>query len=566
MATAGARPAALRRAQSGERPVSASVARDAVRSDPAWRLHWLTVLVLVAGVVMTLVLAWSARTVHNTNENRLLRERVQEGAAAITGVIPSIETPLASSAEVAEATNASGASFSQVIAPLVGPGRTFASAAIWPVTSTGTPQPLVIIGERPELEAAGPRFIRGLLARAVRAPQLTVVGIFNSSSPRLAYAFTSAHGTVRYVAYAESALPKNQSWSVIQHNPAFAELGYALYLGSSEKPQGLLASNVDHLPILGRRAGVTVAFGDNRLRLVMSPEGELGGTLLARLQWLLLGFGLLLSAGAATLTERLVRRREHAQQLADELGEIADENARLYAAQRTVAQTLQHSLLPDALPDIPGLAVEARYIAGVADIDIGGDWYDVIDLDDGRILFVVGDVSGRGLPAATVMAALRYSTRAYAAQGDDPATILTKLGALISIVVDGHFATVLCGVIDVDRHEVVLANAGHPEPLVIAGSDATFVSMTVGVPIGVRARRPYVPVRVSVPPEAILLAYTDGLVERRGEHLDIGLERLRDAAAKSHQSVAGLLTDLAENLPPDGPSDDIAILGVKWLK
>ena len=151
------------------------------------------------------------------------------------------------------------------------------------------------------------------------------------------------------------------------------------------------------------------------------------------LQWLLLGFGLLLSAGAATLTERLVRRREHAQRLADELGEIADENARLYAAQRTVAQTLQHSLLPDDAPRHPRTRGGARYIAGVADIDIGGDWYDVIELDDGHILFVVGDVSGRGLPAATVMASLRYAIRAYAAQGDDPATILTKLGALISI-------------------------------------------------------------------------------------------------------------------------------------
>jgi serine phosphatase RsbU (regulator of sigma subunit) len=565
MATAGARPATLRRAPAENRPVTASVARGAVRTGSPWRVHVLPIFVLIAGVVMTLVLAWSARTVHNTNENRLLRERVQEAAAAITGVIPSIETPLASAAEVAEATNASGASFSQVMSPLVGPGRTFASAAIWPLTSVGPPTPLVILGGRPELEAAGPRFIRGLLTRAVRAPQLTVVGLFNSPNPRLAYAFTSAHGVVRYVAYAESALPKNQRSSVIQQNPAFAELGYALYLGSSEKPQALLATNVKDLPIRSRRSGVTVPFGDNEIRIVMTPVGELGGSLLARLQWLLLGFGLLLSLGAASLTERLVRRREHAQRLADELGEIADENARLYAAQRTVAQTLQHSLLPAALPAIAGLAVEARYIAGVADIDIGGDWYDVIDLNRGSVLFVVGDVSGRGLPAATVMASLRFATRAYAAQGDDPATILTKLGNLISVVVDGHFATVLCGLIDVDRHEVTLANAGHPEPLLIAAGDTRFVSTNVGVPIGVRGPNPYLPVRVTVPAEATLLAYTDGLVERRGEHLDVGLRRLRDAADRPHRSVDALLTDLAEHLPPDGPADDIAILGVKWM-
>ena len=153
----------------------------------------------------------------------------------------------------------------------------------------------------------------------------------------------------------------------------------------------------------------------------MTPVEELGGTLLARLQWLLLGFGLVLTVGAAALTERLVRRREQAQRLADQLGVVADENARLYAEQRTVAQTLQHSLLPETLPETPELTVRARYIAGVAEIDIGGDWYDVIELDNGNVLFVVGDVSGRGLRAATVMASLRYAIRAYAAQGDDPA-------------------------------------------------------------------------------------------------------------------------------------------------
>ncbi|MGO9872518.1 MAG: PP2C family protein-serine/threonine phosphatase [Acidimicrobiia bacterium] len=545
--------------------MSTSVARRSIRAEPAWRFHVLATAVLVAGFAMTVVLALSARAVNNSNENRLLRERIQEADAAITAAIPSIETPLASAAEVAEATNASGASFSQVIAPLVGPGRAFVSAAIWPVKSTGLPQPLVIIGGRPELEAAGPVFVRGLLARAVRAPQLTVVGLFNSSNPRLAYAFASAHGAVRYVAYAESILVRNQRSAVIQKNSAFADLGYALYLGTSAKPQTLLATNVHQLPIRGRRTGVTVPFGDNQLRLIMTPIGELGGSLLARLQWMLLGFGLLLSLGAAGLTERLVRRREYAQRLAEELGEIADENARLYAAQRTVAQTLQHSLLPEALPDIPGLAVEARYIAGVADIDIGGDWYDVIDFDNGKVLFVVGDVSGRGLPAATVMASLRYATRAYAVERNDPATILTKLAALINVVVDGHFATVLCGVIDVGRHEVTLANAGHPEPLLIADGNTRFVSTNVGVPIGVRSLKPYVPVRITVPAAATLLAYTDGLVERRGEHLEIGLRRLRDTADKPHLSVDGLLTDLAENLRPDGPSDDIAILAVKWM-
>ena len=422
----------------------------------------------------------------------------------------------------------------------------------------------MVLGERPELESQPASEINALLANAVKAPQLTVTGLLDSPQPRLGYAFSSQRRPARYVAYTESNLPKNRKSRVIQGNAAFAGLGYALYLGSGESSQNLLASSAASLPIRGRRSAITVPFGDNNIRIVMTPVEELGGTLLARLQWLLLGFGLVLTVGAAALTERLVRRREHAQRLADQLGEVADENARLYAEQRTVAQTLQHSLLPETLPETPELTVRARYIAGVAEIDIGGDWYDVIELDNGNILFVVGDVSGRGLRAATVMASLRYAIRAYAAQGDNPAAILTKLGDLISVGADGHFATVLCGVIDVAGHEVTLANAAHPQPLIIDGTTASFLTTTVGVPIGVEHPGPYASVTVTIPPAATLLAFTDGLVERRGEILDVGMSRLRDTASRAYPSVDQLLDDLAENLASDGPSDDIAILGIKW--
>jgi serine phosphatase RsbU (regulator of sigma subunit) len=137
------------------------------------------------------------------------------------------------------------------------------------------------------------------------------------------------------------------------------------------------------------------------------------------------------------------------------------------------------------------------------------------------------------------------------------------LAALISISEDGHFATVLCGVIDVERHEVTLANAAHPEPLLVAG-DTEFVRTTIGVPIGVDGPGTYVSVTITVPESATLLAYTDGLVERRGEIIDAGLQRLRDTAGSAHDSLDDLLEDLTEHLPPDGPADDIAILGVKW--
>src|SRR5205807_2197441 len=108
-----------------------------------------------------------------------------------------------------------------------------------------------------------------------------------------------------------------------------------------------------------------------------------------------------------------------------------------------------------------------------------GDWYDIIHLDDDAFILVVGDVSGRGLRAATVMASLRYAIRAYAAQGDQPATILDKLSELLSVAGDGHFATVICALVDVRRHQMIVANAGHLNPLLVVGRDAHFVPTDV---------------------------------------------------------------------------------------
>ena len=264
MATAGARPATLRRAQSGERPVSASVAAE--RGPNRSR-----VALALADRSRARRRCCDDARVGVERANRAQHERgpvcyasgCKKAASAITGVIPSIETPLASIGGGGRSDQRRvGASFQQVIGPLVGPDRTFASASIWPVAEHRSPQPLVIIGERPELEAAGAAVHTRATGHAVRAPQLTVVGIFDSSSPVSRTPSPPRTGTSGTSRTRNRALPKNQSRSVIQQNAAFAELGYALYLGSSEKPQALLASsNVEHLPILGRRVG-----SDRRVR------------------------------------------------------------------------------------------------------------------------------------------------------------------------------------------------------------------------------------------------------------------------------------------------------------
>src|SRR5690606_17636139 len=150
-----------------------------------------------------------------------------------------------------------------------------------------------------------------------------------------------------------------------------------------------------------------VDFGDSKILLEMKARDVLDPGLGASLWWMVLVSGTAVVIAAAALTERLSRRRDLAEQLAVEVSHIADEHARLYDEQRHLADALQRSVLPDRLPELEGLELQARYETGTEGLDIGGDWYDVIALEDGRVAVVVGDVSGRGVEAGRVMASLR---------------------------------------------------------------------------------------------------------------------------------------------------------------
>jgi serine phosphatase RsbU (regulator of sigma subunit) len=223
---------------------------------------------------------------------------------------------------------------------------------------------------------------------------------------------------------------------------------------------------------------------------------------------------------------------------------------------------LQHALLP-AVPSIDGVQIAARYLAGVAGIDVGGDWYDVIAVDTDRCVFFVGDVSGRGLAAATTMASLRYAVRAYVAQGDDIETVLVKLGELLDIESDHRFATVLAGEVDLAEGRVRLASAGHFLPLLLTAGEAKYVPGPVDPPVGVSTADRLTSVTVDVPPNATLVAFTDGVVERKGEHIDVGLERLRCAANADGLPLETLVDNLIAALIPDGAHDDAVILAIR---
>jgi serine phosphatase RsbU (regulator of sigma subunit) len=517
----------------------------------------LSVAALVVGLAATAVLSWACFVINQRNENRLLALQTKEVSAVLQVVIPVLQTPLSSAAEIAATSNGDPVGFRNYISSYVGAKGSFVSASLWRVDTTGAPQLIAVAGSEPELpnnRARADVFIR----RAARRPAFDITGPVGADHSRLGFAFASV-GHPTYVVYAESPLPADRR---VHTGPGstFADLHFALYLGRSTRPAALIETNVGQLPLGGHTATETVPFGTGVLTLVAGRAGQLGGALSGALWWLVAVAGVLISLAVALAAERLVRRRRDAERLSREVG-------RLLGEQRGIAEALQRALLPQRLPQVAGVQIAVRYIPGVSGVDIGGDWYDVIELDERRFFFVVGDVSGRGVAAGSTMAELHFAIRGFVSEGHPPATVLQRLSALLSVSRDRHFATVLCGVADLDRSEVTVASAGHLPLLLLHGADAAFVDGAVGPPIGVPAPEPYSASTVAIPPGSTLLAFTDGLVERRGETIDDGLRRLRSAALGSTgMPLEDQLSSIVAELGEAGLDDDTAILGVRWQK
>jgi serine phosphatase RsbU (regulator of sigma subunit) len=557
--TTGSRAAA---AAGGREAVDGGVASSTVLSSVwRWRPSRAAAIAFLLGLFVTAALAVTSLVLYNRNEDRLLTLRVRELGLVLTAVVPSIQTPLASAAELADATNGSAQKFRAFMAPYVGPGRQFASASLWPL-GPAHPAPTAVVGSAPAL-ASQPEEARLFFARAMRTQLLNVTAVSAAAGPGLGYEFSTPAAKHGYAAYAESLLPKDRR-SSLESNTAFSDLNYALYLGRSRRSSNLLVTSVRRLPISGRQASDVVPFGNSEFTLVVTPNGSLGGGFFASLPWIVAVFGVLLTVAAALMTDRLARRRQQAEQLAGVLNRVASENRQMYTEQRSIAQTLQHALLPETLPELGGLRVSARHVPATSGIDVGGDWYDVVAADDQQVLLVIGDVSGHGLRAATTMAALRHAALAYAAQEWHPATVLAKLSHFVNSGVHDYFATVLCALIDVDAHRLTVASAGHLPPLLIDRDGAAFVTFDVDVAIGVTRDVQYHQTTVSVPPHATLIAFTDGLVERRGEVLDVGLERLRHTAVERQLALDDLLLKITRDLATEDHRDDTAIVGIQW--
>jgi hypothetical protein len=520
----------------------------------ALRLRPLSTGVVGIGVALTLGLAWVTDVVNTHNDHRLLAQQVQQTAAAISSALPVVQSQLVDAVQVAIDTNGNAQTFQRfVTAGTVSTGNS-GSISLWRLTN-GHAQEVTSIG--PPLTLVAEKLDGAFFATVHPSASLFVTGILPGATPRLGYAEMPAGDTSGLMVYRETSLPANRQVAVPASSP-FSRLKFALYLGAKPLPADLLEAT-GSTPVRGHTSSTSLPFGDTSITMVGMSSSELSGGLSAALVWIVLGVGVALAFGSGAAVEYALRRRLFAESL-------ARDNGRLYREQQNIAGYLQHALLP-RVPEIAGVEIAARYLAGVVDIEVGGDWYDVISTGDDRCVFFVGDVSGRGLQAATTMASLRYAIRAYTAQGDDVATVLVKLNALLDIESDQQFATVLAGEIDVELHRVTLVSAGHFMPLVVGDGGAEFVVGSAAPPVGVAPLDNLTTVTFDVPPHATLIAFTDGLIERKDdESIDVGLERLRNAATGQSESLAELVDGLVNALIVADAPDDTVILAIRWRK
>ncbi len=270
----------------------------------------------------------------------------------------------------------------------------------------------------------------------------------------------------------------------------------------------------------------------------------------------------LAAAAIAVCVRRAVHagaQRRAAEEERDRLQEHAERLERLLEREHQIVETLQRSLLPPAISTSNRVDVAARYAPAHDAPRVGGDWYDASTLADGTLVLTVGDVAGHGLDAAATMGHLRSSTRALARDASGPGELLRRLNGLAMDDASGTMATCLVAFVEADGATVRLASAGHPPAL--AGHPARELTVSPGYPLGVSSDADYETTTHELGAGARLLLYTDGVIERRGESLLVGLERLRallDTLEGGADAIAQAVLDGSR--PAAGWGDDAAVL------
>ncbi|MFF8594039.1 PP2C family protein-serine/threonine phosphatase [Streptomyces sp. NPDC015220] len=240
---------------------------------------------------------------------------------------------------------------------------------------------------------------------------------------------------------------------------------------------------------------------------------------------------------------------------------IAIDNARRFEHNRDIAETLQRALLTE-LPTTPGLRLAARYLPATRGLNIGGDWYDAFRQPDGSLITVIGDVTGHGLHAAVMMSQLRTALRAYAVDGGSPGRLLTRLHDFLHHLQPDLYATAVIARFRPDDPTVTWAAAGHPPPVLrLSDGRVRTLDAKPGAMLGIPLRQEIADHTVRLSPGSTLALYTDGLVERRAEGIDPGIERLAAALggfgpAELDADLEGAADRILDPLLSDSERDD----------
>jgi serine phosphatase RsbU (regulator of sigma subunit) len=492
------------------------------------------------------------RAVESDQDNRLLVQRANEVSLVLGTSISSLESTLTDLGNVAR--DGSTALFVKEASDQVaaGPGE-LSFALLRP--DHGSYVVTVEAGHGLAVGDIVPGPVATVLAAAQKGGELVATPVLGSGAKRvLGFALGGPSVPAGMVLYRQSVLGPVKAPREASTAP-FDELDVVLYDASRSVPTQVVVTTTKDLPLAGRVQYLSFPVGASHWLLAVSSAQPLVGTVAAWAPWIALSVGLAASALIAATLEQVVRRRDAA--------------VALYRSEHRVAETLQHRLLP-TLATVAGLDIASRYVAASDSQQVGGDWFDVFDLADGRTAVVIGDVMGHDIEAAAAMAQIRAALRAYALENDEPALVLECLAHLVDTFDVTGLVTVIYGVLGSSNSDGARqfrwANAGHLPPLLkMADGQVSELGDGRSGVIGAPAIEPRGQGLALLPPGSSLVLYTDGLVERPGTDLTDSISELRSSLQQLRPGTSA--DELCEAVlvaqALDQTRDDIAIVAIR---
>ncbi|HEY0519411.1 MAG TPA: PP2C family protein-serine/threonine phosphatase [Ilumatobacteraceae bacterium] len=513
-------------------------------------------MIAVVGLALFGALSVGSRVLFNQAEDRLLQQRTNEAASTLSVSVARIQATLDGAANVAAETDGDQAAFAKAISPIVGTkqGQLVTAAAVYRVGST---TPTAHVGDPIALSADGATNVEQQATKKA----LVVTDMMRLTPRRLGYAVGDDGAKSKYVVYAERALAADPNVRRRTEEP-FAQLDYAIYLGTRPVADHLISASVRDLPLHGRTSSKSIEFGSQEIMLVMTPIGTLSGDLFANLWWIVAIAGVVLVLAFAVLARRLLERRDTALAL-------AADNERLYDEQREIAETLQLGLLPQYLDSPAGVSVAARYWpAGAANL-IGGDFYDMFAIADDRWAIAIGDVCGKGVEAAALTGLARHTLRAAARNASSPTVVLEAVHQALAEHRPATFCTACFAFmtpLEDGRYRIELSLGGHPQPILRHRDGRVEPVGAPGMLLGMIVPKLSTTV-VEVVPGDTLVLYTDGLTDApapKAVSVEELAELLRDHGEAPIEELADSIRALKRGRRPQGSDDDTALLIVRF--